>query len=186
MIYHGILKFPIVSCRIGCNFRDPVYVVVEMTLWGRTICLFVCLIAGISAEPSIDPMPVCEVTAGWKNYDGKAVALLGRYSFRESGPQKGRWLDQEACDGKTARAMVRLTFDSKNAPKPPDQVAIDELALEKKLALIRQHTALGKFRFGSADYDRWAVVLGKFQRDGGEELELVYRGDGAVFFLADK
>jgi hypothetical protein len=157
-----------------------------MMLWGRTFCLFACLLGLTAAEPALDPMPVCQVAANWKDYDGKAVALLGRYSFRETGPNKGRWLDQEACNGSPARGIIRLTLDTKTAPKPPDQIAIDEPALETKLALIRQRTTLGKFRFGSVDYDRWAVIIGRLENPGGDDLQLVYRGDGAVFFLVDK
>jgi hypothetical protein len=157
-----------------------------MMLWGRTFSLFVCLLALTAADPPLDPVPVCQAALNWKDYDGQPVAVLGRYSFREAGPQKGRWLDQQACDGQTAREVIRLSLDPQAAPKPADQVAIDERALEARLASIKEHTALGKFRFGSADYDRWAVVFGKLQRAGEHDLQLVYRGDGAVFFLADK
>ncbi len=114
------------------------------------------------------------------------IALLGRYSFRETGPHKGRWLDQEGCQERGARAMVLLTLDAQSAPKPPDQVTIDEPALERKMSEIRKQTSLGKFRFGSADYDRWAVVIGRMDRRGEEDFQLTYRGDGAVFFLADR
>jgi hypothetical protein len=154
-----------------------------MMLWGRTFCLLAGLLA---AEPALDPVPVCQAVANWKEYDGKEVALLGRYSFRETGRQKGRWLDQEACDGKQERGAVKLALEANTAPKPPDQVAIDPHSLETKLALIKQRTTLGKFRFGSPDYDRWAVVIGRLEKPDGGDLQLVYRGDGAVFFLAEK
>jgi hypothetical protein len=156
-----------------------------MMLWGRTSCLFVCLLGLIAAEPPLDPVPVCLAMANWKDYDNKTVALLGRYSFRQSGPQKGRWLDQTGCDEKTAHGLIRLILNAESAPKPPEEVSLDEPALDKKLAVIRQHTALGKFRFGSADYDRWAVVIGRMERRGEDDFQLTYRGDGAVFFLAD-
>jgi hypothetical protein len=155
-------------------------------LWGRTICLFTCFLGLTAAEPALDPVPVCEATSNWKTYDSKSVALLGRYSFRETGPRKGRWLQQEGCQGKGVPGMILLSLDTETAPKPPDQVAIDEPALEKKLSEMRQHTSLGKFRFGSADYDRWAVVIGRMERRGEEDFRLTYRGDGAVFFLADR
>jgi hypothetical protein len=155
-------------------------------LWGRTFGFFMCLLVLASAEPALDPVPVCDATSNWTDDSSKVMAVLGRYSFRETGPHKGRWLDQEACPGKSAHTMIRLALDAQTAPKPPDQVAIDEPALEKKMSEIRQHTALGKFRFGSADYDRWAVVIGRMDRRGGDDFELTYRGDGAVFFLADR
>jgi hypothetical protein len=134
----------------------------------------------------MDPVPACQAISNWKDYDGKPVAVLGRYSFRESGRLKGRWLDQEGCEGSSARALIRLALDQQAAPKPAGAITIDEPALEKKLAAVRIHTALGKFRFGSADYDRWAVVLGRLERRGPEDYQLTYRGDGAVFFLADR
>jgi hypothetical protein len=167
-----------------------------MTLWGRTSFLFVCLAAATAAEPALEPVSVCQATSNWKEYEGKPLALIGRYSFREAGPQKGRWLDQEACDGKSGRGTIRLLLDPENAPKPPEQIAIDETALEKRMTEIREHTTLGKFRFGSPDYDRWAVVIGRMDQVEGESLplnsspltshsfRLTYRGDGAVLFLA--
>lgn len=155
-------------------------------LWGRTLWLFTGLLALAAPEPALDPVPVCEATVNWKNYESKIVAVLGRYSFRGAGPQKGRWLDQEGCPAKPVHGMILLTADPQSAPKPPDQVAIDEPALEKKLSEIRQRTSLGKFRFGSPDYDRWAVVIGRIDRRGEEDFQLTYRGDGAVFFLADR
>jgi hypothetical protein len=155
-------------------------------LWCRTLGLFTCLLVLAGAEPALDPVPVCEAISNWKDYDSKVAAVLGRYSFREGGPRKGRWLDQENCEGKGARSLMHLAVDAQTAPKPPDQVAIDEPALEKKMSEIRRHTSLGKFRFGSADYDRWAVVIGRMERRGEEDFQLTYRGDGAVFFLADR
>jgi hypothetical protein len=155
-------------------------------LWCRTLGLFTCLLVFAAAEPALDPVPVCEAISNWKDDNSKVIALLGRYSFRETGPHKGRWLDQEGCPEKGDRGMILLTLDAQTAPKPPDQVAIDELALEKKMTEIRRHTSLGKFRFGSADYDRWAVVIGSMERRGEEDFQLTYRGDGAVFFLADR
>jgi hypothetical protein len=155
-------------------------------LWCRTLGLFTCLLVFAAAEPALDPVPVCEAISSWKDDNGKVIAVLGRYSFRETGPHKGRWLDQEGCQEKGVRSLIQLAVDAQTAPKPPDQVSIDEPALEKKMAEIRRHTSLGKFRFGSADYDRWAVVIGRMERRGEEDFQLTYRGDGAVFFLADR
>jgi hypothetical protein len=149
-----------------------------MTLWGKALCVLVCLL--FQEATALDPVPVCQATVNRKEFEGKAMALLGRYSFREGGPKKGRWLDQEGC------GVIRLVLDAKNAPKPAEPVAFLEPALENKLATIRQHTTLAKFRFGSPDYDRWAVVIGRLEGSTGQELQLVYRGDGAVFFLAEK
>jgi hypothetical protein len=152
-----------------------------MKLWGTLVALYVSA-AGVAAGPTLDPVPVCDVVSSPKEFEGKPVALVGRYSYR----QKARWLDEEACGEKGAHGIVWLTIDPKNAPKLADQIAIDEPALEKKLTVIREHTSLGKFRFGSADYDRWAVVFGRLEARDDHELQLIYRGDGAVFFFVDK
>lgn len=118
---------------------------------------------------------------GFSNHQGKTVALLGRYSFRTT----SRWLDQEGCgEGKT-RVVVSLTADPATGPKPPETVSINEAALESKLTAMKRGTTLGKFKFGSPDYDRWAVVFGRLEGDG-EKPRLVYRGDGALFILVDK
>jgi len=112
------------------------------------------------------------------------VAVLGRYSFRQDGLR----LDEQACDGISGPAVLWLNEDTKNAPKPPANFAFDGAALNQKLSNLQKHTSLTKFRFGSPDYDRWAVVYGKIERRVGEAAKkaaanLVYRGDGVVVFL---
>lgn len=165
------------------NFPGFSDVIAWMMLWGRILGVFVCLLVLPAAEPPLDPVPVCQAAVNWKEYDGKAVAVLGRYSYRESGPQRGRWLDQDACGDPGGREVIRLMLDAGAGPKPADQITMDERALDSRLTAVKEHTKLGKFRFGSADYDRWAVVFGRFRHTGEHEAELVYRGDGAVFFL---
>jgi hypothetical protein len=66
---------------------------------------------------------------------------------------------------------------------------LDGVTLQRKLALIQQHTSLGKFRFGTPDYDRWAVVYGRVEARKAEAARqapanLVFRGSGVVVFLA--
>lgn len=165
---------------IVCNFPQVFFVLAEMKLWGALVALYVGA-ASVAAGPTLDPVPVCEVVSSPKEFEGKPVALVGRYSYR----QKARWLDEEGC-GEKAHGIIWLTIDPQKAPKPAEQIAIDQPVLEKKLAVIKEHTSLGKFRFGSADYDRWAVVFGRLETREDHELELFYRGDGAVFFLVDK
>jgi hypothetical protein len=142
--------------------------------------LLVCA-AAVAAEPSLIPLTVCEAVAEFASHQGKTVALLGRYSFRTT----GRWLDQEGCGEGKNRVSVSLTADSASGPKPPDTVSIDEATLESKLTAIKRGTSLGKFKFGSQDYDRWAVIFGRLEGDA-EKPHLIYRGDGAMFILVDK
>jgi hypothetical protein len=135
----------------------------------------------VAAEPSLIPRTVCEAVANFAGQQGKPIALLGRYSFRTT----GRWLDQEGCGEGRNRVVVSLTADPTNGPKPPETVSIDEAALENKLTAMKHATSLGKFKFGSPDYDRWAVIFGRLEGDA-EKPHLIYRGDGALFILVDK
>src|SRR5262249_51149015 len=73
-------------------------------------------------------------------------------------------------------------------PKPPGNFELDAAVLNRKFIDLIRHTALGKFRFGTQDYDRWAVVYGRIVIRKGEEAkkapaELVFRGSGVVIFL---
>ena len=155
----------------------------------RPVFLIGILLPAVSApcaEPALVPVTVCEILQDLPMYEGKPVALVGRYSFR----QDGRWLGQEACeDNSGAPATIWLTEDVRDAPKPPADFELDGIMLARKLADIRKHTALGKFRFGTPDYDRWAVVYGRIETSKGDiakkaHAELVFRGDGVIIFLA--
>jgi hypothetical protein len=87
--------------------------------------------------------------------------------------------------------MLWLTEDSTDGPKPPANFEFDSAVLNKKFAALTRHTALGKFRFGNPEYDRWAVVYGRVvsraSRKGDAPqktpAELVFRGNGVVVFL---
>src|SRR5207237_7854163 len=127
----------------------------------------------------------CEILKDHPTHEGKEVAVLGRYSFRQS----GRWIAEQGCDpASPAPSLLWLTEDSASAPKPPDNFELDAPALNRKFAEVRRRTFLGKFRFGTSDYDRWAVVYGRVMSRKGEAArqapaELVFRGSGVVVFL---
>jgi hypothetical protein len=132
------------------------------------------------ADTPIVPHTVCEILHDLTAFESGPVAALGRYSFRED----GRWLNEQACPGITGPPALRLTEDPKDGPKAPGDFELDGVALNQKFAEIRKGTALGKFRFGSTDYDRWAVVYGKLGPGTGKaSAELRFRGDGVVVFL---
>jgi hypothetical protein len=113
------------------------------------------------------------------------VAVLGRYSFRH----EGRWIGEQSCDpAVTVPPMLWLTEDSTDGPKPPPHFEFDAAALNKKFAALLHHTSLGKFRFGTPEYDRWAVVYGRVVSRKGDAAkkaaaDLLFRGDGVVIFL---
>jgi hypothetical protein len=141
--------------------------------------------ASTPANPPLVPLSVCEVLHDLPAQQGKSIAVLGRYSFREN----GTWIGEQACNPPLeGPPQLWLVESSKDGPKPPDDFEIDGLALRKKLAEIQRHTSLGKFRFGTTDYDRWAVVYGMVKQRQGEEArkapaDLFYRGSGVVIFL---
>ncbi|HWB84141.1 MAG TPA: hypothetical protein VG675_08380 [Bryobacteraceae bacterium] len=154
--------------------------------------LLVLCSSALAAGTPLVPTTVCEILHDLTSYTGKDVAVLGRYSFRSA----GRWLSEQACTPKSSVSpLLWLTEDLKDAPKPPADFELDGVALRRKFADLRQHTSLGNFRFGTPDYDRWAVVYGRISlrkpdpaasKDSSPApaADLMYRGNGVVVFLA--
>ena len=157
------------------------------TVLKRLICCGLLLSAfAVAADPPIAPVTVCEVLADLPSHEGKEYAVLGRYSFRRD----GRWIGEEVCGSSagTPSPMLWLNEDSNTAPRPPGDFELDATVLNKKFAEMAKHTALGKFRFGVPEYDRWAVVFGRVVARKGEDAkkapaDLVFRGSGVVVFL---
>ena len=154
----------------------------------RCVYLWVaaCICASALAEDvPVVPFTVCEILHDLATYEGKPVAALGRYSFRSN----GSWLNEQVCDTPSATPpALWLAEDPIDGPRPPDSFQLDGATLNRKLAEMRKHTSLGKFRFGSSDYDRWAVVFGRVE-DRKEAAarkaaaDLIFRGDGVVVFI---
>jgi hypothetical protein len=143
------------------------------------------LTAAVGATGPIVPVTVCEVVADPAAYEGKDLAILGRYSFRKD----GRWVGEQSCAAASSTPpMLWLTEDANGGPKPPGDFELDAAALNRKFADIVKRTTLGKFRFGTPDYDRWAVVYGRVVLRKGNDAakapaDLVFRGSGVVIFL---
>ncbi|HUK16749.1 MAG TPA: hypothetical protein VLW65_10060 [Bryobacteraceae bacterium] len=144
-----------------------------------------CMLS-MGADPPLMPLGVCEVLRDIAAVEGKDVAVVGRYSFRAD----GRWMSEQVCDAPAANPPeLWLVEDAREGPKPPEHFDIDGAALHKKLVEIERHTALGKFRFGTPDYDRWALVYGRVEPRKGDAAKkapanLLFRGSGVVVFLA--
>ena len=141
-------------------------------------------LAAPCADTPIVPHTVCEILHDLSMFESGPVAALGRYSFRDD----GRSLNEQTCAGIAGPPALRLTEDPKDGPKAPGNFELDGVALNQKFAQVRKGTTLGKFRFGSTDYDRWAVVYGMVQPPSGAAAgkaaaELRFRGDGVVLFL---
>lgn len=171
------------------------------------ICLMPIVIAA-AAEPPLAPARVCEVFEDLQAYSGKTALVLGRFSYRG----QGRFLSEKTCETKMAATAavpataspraLRIVIDTKTGPKAPDKLAVDSPLLDQKLALVKKSTALASFRFGSTDYDRWAVVYGRVEVEpqqpenaapkGGAKSEfeaparLVCKGEALIIFIADR
>jgi len=172
----------------------------------RIAILFLTLVCIEGAEPALRPVTVCEVMQDLSAYDGKVVAVVGRFSFR----QTGRWLGEQKCGHKLMIGdqewpnALWVAYDPAAAPKPPAVLAVDAALLAQKLRAVKLGTSLTKLRFGSTDYDNWAVVYGRVEtrkdlvtatahgtrKNGfgyGESspARLVCHGDVEVVFLSD-
>ena len=139
----------------------------------------------------VHPSTVCEVLSDFPAYAGKPVAIVGRFSLR----QQGRSIAEDDCaylppkSKPAGPSTIKLQFDRQSAPRLQTGFEVDSVSLRDKAALIREHTKLRAFSFGTPDYDRWAVVYGtvelKFPPSPTAKPEpvLVYAGDGYVIFL---
>ena len=118
----------------------------------------------VAAEAPVQVVRVCDVIRDLASYAGKVVAIVGRFSYRE----KGRFISEERCEelktGDLASSnVIPVFFDTKAAPKPPESSSIDPNLVYKELEIIKRQTSLANFRFGSEDYDRWAVAYGRVE-----------------------
>ena len=183
------------SFRSNLFLRNMLHRVQEYAAVCRmTLLALMATLFAVAADPPITPLTVCEVLANLPAYEGKNVAVLGRFSFR----REGRWIGEQSCEpaatgeGEQAKTQVPpllwLAEDGFNGPHPPDNFEFDSAVLNKKFAALTKKTTLGKFRFGTPDYDRWAVVFGRVIPRKGEAAQkaladLMFRGDGVVVFL---
>jgi len=116
-------------------------------------------------EPALQPVTVCEVLRDLSAYDGKVIAVVGRFSSR----QTGRWLGEQKCGRKFVTGDQEwpnafwVVYDPAAAAKPPAVLAVDAALLAQKLRAVKLGTSLTKLRFGSEDYDNWALVYGRIE-----------------------
>jgi len=157
-------------------------------------------------DPALQPVTVCEVLQDLAAYDGKVVAVVGRFSSR----QAGRWLGEQKCAHKFVTGGQQwpnafwVEYDPATAPKPPEVLVVNAVLLAQKVRKVKLDTSLTQLPFGSQDYDNWAVVYGRVEtrkdlitvttagprRNGfgyGESspARLVCHGDAVVIFLND-
>jgi hypothetical protein len=144
----------------------------------RAACVAALACASFAADPPVVPVTVCEVLRDLSSNQGKDLAVLGRYSFRSS----GMWVAEQACLPAITGAATLPLVEDKDAPKLPESYTLDAVALHRKLVDVQHRTSLGKFRFGTPDYDRWAVIYGRVEKRTGA-VSLSFRGSGVMLLL---
>ena len=140
--------------------------------------------AALCADAPIVPLTVCEVVADLPAHEGKILAVIGRYSFRSD----GRSMGEQTCDAPGPAPTLWLVEDLKEGPKPPEPLNLDKAALKKKFADVQRRSTLVNFRFGTSDYDRWAVVYGRIERRTPDSTRkapanLVFRGSSVIIVI---
>ncbi len=168
-------------------------------------CISVVLFCTVElfGQTPVQVLRPCDVLSDLRSYHGKSVAIVGRYSFR----QNGRFFSEAACEHELKSgdfqwpASLQIVFDDRSAPKPPEHLELDSGSVYGMLGSIQLRTQLAKFRFGTPDYDRWAVAFGRIEITKDFEhpaasgrrnpLEpapatLICVGDAAVVFLVDR
>jgi hypothetical protein len=148
------------------------------------VVLSACAAAQCADDALVVPLTVCEVVADLPANDGKIVAVIGRYSFRAT----GRWMGEKTCPSPDPTPELWMVEDPKDAPKPPEHLNLDSAALKSKFALVQRRSALMNFRFGTSDYDRWAVVYGRVERRTPDATRkapanLVFRGSSVIIVI---
>jgi len=164
--------------------------VLQAPIWVRTLvraaaCLLAACGLARAADSQLVPVSVCEVLRDLASWESKSVAIVGRYSFRPT----GRWVGEQICDpGAADPPLLWIIENERDGPRPPERFEFDAAVMRLKLTEIARRTALAKFRFGTPDYDRWAVVYGRVETRKGEEARkapanLVIRGSAVILFL---
>lgn len=156
----------------------------QCSLTSRALLTAAVLISHLCAGDSPEPVRVCAVLEDMAAYDGKVVAIVGRFSFRPN----GRSLSEDKCGVGSATALP-IVFEKKIAPPTPEHLELDGAAVRQLLKSVQQHTALAKFKFGTPDYDRWAVVYGRVESNKSNHpspARIVCAGDSVVMFLVDR
>jgi hypothetical protein len=120
-----------------------------------------------------EPQPyvtVCEVLANRGFYDGKVVALIGRWSPTD----EGFWLaddceNQVKTGGYVWSNIVVLEYDPSSASIFPKGPSLDFIAVNKKITELKARTK------HTQDKLEWAVVYGRIETK--EELPTAVAGD---------
>lgn len=133
-------------------------------------------------QETLRPVPVCEILADLKSFNGKQVAVIGRWTST----MEGLWLGEDKCN-RTLRTNDHLWDSSLWLQHEPSselrrEIALDQNVLKEKLSLVRLRTKLRPPVAKSIDQwgDAWAVVYGRIEAH--EELKTTLALDGKTWY----
>ena len=139
------------------------------------VCSFYTYAGPLVAAGGLHPITVCELLADPTAYDGRQVALLGKWADSHF---DGVWLSEDRCesrlitDGYEWPNEVWIRNDN-SAPTPPKGLLVlDSHALDEKLASVHRTTSLGLEEIAFLGKDgggtrqvkqHWAVIFGRIE-----------------------
>lgn len=118
--------------------------------------------AGETQPQLVIPVRVSEAVRELDKLSGKMVAIIGRFSFRET----GRYLSERPCEGGQGgdERVIRVTFETAARSASITRVEFDGGAVRRELATVKRCNTLKKIRYGSTEYERWAMVYGRLEQ----------------------
>jgi Gram-negative bacterial TonB protein C-terminal len=136
----------------------------------RMVCSHYSYMSALTGPGGVKPVTVCEVLSNPVAYDGKDIALLGRFDHSPD----GNWLSEETCpsalivDGYTWPNQVWIG-GGESAPDPRfGLLVLDPIALSEKLESVRRTTHLRLEETGTSSGPRmvsqsWEVMFGRIE-----------------------
>jgi hypothetical protein len=129
----------------------------------RVLCLAILVAVSIpthaprvTTEAPLKPVTVCEILKNHKLYNGKVIAVIGRYAPTE----EGSWLFDDKCEVKLETDQIIwpnilwLKYDP-SSPPLSTSLEVDMVAVRAKLGELKQQA--------HDDTAEWAVVYGRLE-----------------------
>ena len=144
----------------------------------KMVCSHYVYTSALVAPGGISPITVCELLADPMSYDGKNVALIGRY---DDSHFDGSWLSEDNCgsklitDGYVWPNRVSAAGSVGSGPAPPlGPLVLDPSALDQKLESVKRTTFLSMEELSFIRTDgqgggtrlvkqHWAVIFGRIE-----------------------
>lgn len=142
----------------------------------KILCSFYSYVGTLVKTGGIAPVTVCELLANPVAYDGKDIALLGKF---DDSHFDGQWLSEDNCgsnlvtDGYAWPNKVAIGSGSSGPTPPLGLLVLDPAALNEKLESVRRTTILNMEElpvFSSQGPVRrewvqqnWAVIFGRIE-----------------------